>query len=107
VEFSKLSDMELALLGHDTYHTRNWSADDVRTLRECWGEYQRRGEDVITLFCPTYSDVLTFHEIDSGEVGEGDVRLLELAGAGIASDYRGIMRKLRAVEAIEETSQDS
>jgi hypothetical protein len=30
--------------------------------------------------------VLTFHEINSGKVGVGDVRLLERAGAGIAPD---------------------
>ena len=36
-------------------------------------------------FCrPAYSDVLTFHEIDNGELGVDDVRSLELAGAGIA-----------------------
>ena len=107
VELSKLSDMELALLGHDTYRSQDWSAEDVRTLRGCWDEYQRRGENTITLFRPAYSHVQAFHEIDSGEVGEGDVRLLELAGAGIAADYRDIMRKLRAVEAIEGTTQDA
>jgi hypothetical protein len=56
VEFSKLSDMELALLGHDTYHKRNWSAEDVQTLRACWDEYHRRGEEMIALFRPAYSD---------------------------------------------------
>ena len=105
--FSKLTDYDLAVLGQETYEKQHWSVEDVRTLRECWDEYQKRGEHTITLFRPAYADVLTFHEIDGGEVGEDDVRLLELAGAGIAADYRGVMRKVRAVEAIEETSQDA
>ena len=67
--FSKLTDEELAVLGHDTYHKRHWSQADVSTLRECWGEYQRRGEDMMALFRPAYLDVLAFHENDSGEVG--------------------------------------
>jgi hypothetical protein len=49
--------------------------------------------------------VLTFHQIDSGEVGV-DVRFLERAEAGIAPDYRAVMRKLRAVERVVESSQD-
>jgi hypothetical protein len=106
IVFAKLTDEQLALLGQETYDKRHWSAEDVRTLRECWREYQRRGEDTTTLFRPAYSEVLKFHEIDSGEVGEDDVRLLERAGAGIAPDYREVMRKLRAVERIHGQSQD-
>lgn len=98
--------MELAVLARETYDKQQWSAEDVRTLRECWGEHQRRGEDMIALFRPAYSGVLTFHEIDGGEVSEGDVRLLERAGAGIAPDYRQVMRKLRAVERTQVQSQD-
>lgn len=105
--FSKLTDYDLAVLGRETYDKQHWSAEDARTLRECWDEYQRRGEDMMTLFRPAYSDVLTFHEIDCGDLGVDDIRSLELAGAGIAPDYREVMRKLRAVEAIEETSQDA
>lgn len=107
VELSKLGDIELALLGHDTYRKEDWSAEDVLTLRNCWDEYQRRGEDMIALFRPAYSDVLMFHEIDGGIITGDDLRSLERAGAGIAADYRGIMRKVRAVEAVEETSQDA
>jgi hypothetical protein len=106
MSLSNLDDEQLALLGHDTYAKRHWSAEDVRPLRECWDEYQRRGEDMITLFHPAYSDVLTFHEIDSGKVSEDDVRSLERAGAGIAQDYRKVMGKLRAVEKIQAHSQD-
>ena len=94
------------MLGQDTYDKQQWSETDVRTLRECWDEYQRRGEDTITFLRPSYSQVLTLHEIESGEVSEDDVRLLERAGAGIATDYREVMRKLRAVERIQRQSQD-
>ena len=105
MKLKDMTDEQLALLAQDTHDKPQWSAEDVRTLRECSGEYQRRGEDTIALFRPSYSQVLTFHEIDSGEVGLDDVRLLERAGAGIAADYREVMRKLRAVERIEEPSQ--
>ncbi len=58
--------------------------------------YQSRGEDTIPFCRPAYSDVLTFHESDVGEMGEDDVRFLERAGAVIAADSRAIMRKLRS-----------
>jgi len=103
---SNLADEQLASLGQDTYDKQRWSEADVRTLRECWGEYQRRGEDVITLFRPAYSDVLTFHEIDSGQVREDDLRSLERAGAGIAQDYREVTRKLLALGRIQRQSQN-
>ena len=105
--FSKLTDEELAVLGLETYEKQRWSAEDVRTLRGCWDEYQKRGEDTITLFRPAYADVLTFHEIDGGEIGDDDVRLLEHAGAGIAPDYREVMGKMRAVKRVVDSSQDS
>jgi hypothetical protein len=107
VKLKDMTDEELALLGCETYGKEHWSAEDVRTLRGCWDEYQRRGEDTITLFSPAYADVLTFHEIDSGEVGMDDVRSLERAGAGIAPDYREVMGKLRGVERVEEPRQDN
>jgi hypothetical protein len=52
----------------------------------------------VLFFRPTYFDVLKFHEIDSGEVGEEQVEMYECSGAEIARDYREIMRKLRAVD---------
>jgi hypothetical protein len=105
--FSELSDVELAVLGRETYDKQHWSAEDVRLLRDCWDDFQSRGEDTIMFCRPAYSDVQAFHEIDTGKVSEDDVLLLERAGAGIASDYREVVRKLRAVEAIEQTSQDA
>ncbi|HYW40218.1 MAG TPA: hypothetical protein VE957_19085 [Terriglobales bacterium] len=96
--FSKLTDEQLALLGPETYGKEQWSEADVRTLRECWHEYQRRGEDTITLFRPAYSNALTFHEIDSGEVGEERVQMYERTGAEIAPDYRKVLRKLRGID---------
>jgi hypothetical protein len=100
-----MTDEELAVLGQDTYDKRWWSEADVRTLRGCWDEYQRRGEDTITLFRPSYSNVLTFHQIDDGDVGEDDVRSLERAGAEIAPDYREVMRKLRVVERVHRQTK--
>lgn len=96
--FSKLTDYELAVLGKETYDKQHWSAEDIRTLRECWGEYQRRGEDMMALFRPAYLDVLSFHEVESGEVDEERVQMYERTGAEIALDYREIMRKLRGVD---------
>ena len=92
-----MTDYELAVLGQETYEKRRWSEADVRLLRECWNEYQKRGEETMDLFRPAYLDVLTFHEIDTSEAGEDDVRLLERAGAGIAADYRQVMGKLLGV----------
>jgi len=95
--FSKLTDYELVVLGQETYEKRQWSEADVRTLRECWNECQKRGEDMMALFRPAYRDLLTFHEIDGGTITEDDVRSLERAGAGIAADYRAVERKLLGV----------
>ena len=101
MELSKLSDIELAVLGRETCDKQHWSGEDLVTLRTCWGDFQRRGEDSINFCRPAYSSVLTFHEIDTGKVREDDILLLERAGAGIASDYREVVRKLRAVEAMK------
>jgi len=97
VKLKDMTDEELAVLGLDTYDKQHWVTEDVRTLRRCWDEYRRRGEDTITLFRPAYLAVLTFHEIDGGTITEDDVRSFERAGAGIAADYRGVMRKLLGV----------
>jgi hypothetical protein len=105
MKLKDMTDEELAVMGQETYGKEQWSVEDVRTLRGCWDEYQKRGEDTITLFCPAYSGVLEFHEIDSGTITEDDVRSLERAGAGIAADFREALRKLRAVERIEGQSQ--
>jgi hypothetical protein len=101
VKLGDMTDYELAMLGLDTYDKRQWSEADVRLLRECWNEYQKRGEETMDLFRPAYLDALTFHEIDSGEVGVGDLKLLEQSGAGIAQDYREVMRKLGVMKGIE------
>jgi hypothetical protein len=52
----------------------------------------------VLFFRPAYFDVLKFHEIDSGEVGEEQVQMYERTGAEIAPDYREITRKLRGVD---------
>jgi len=104
---SELNDYELAMLGLDTYGKEEWSPEDVGTLRECWDEFQRRGEDTMTFCRPSYSYVLIFHEVDSGEVGEDEVRSLERIGAGIAEDYRHVMRKLRLAYASKPPYHDA
>lgn len=90
---------QLIALAQETYDKEQWSADDVYTLRACWEEFERRGfGQPVIFFRPAYFDVLKFHEIDSGEVGEEHVQTYERTGAEIAVDYREIMRKLRGVD---------
>lgn len=89
----------LMALAQETYDREQWSADDIYTLRLCWEEFERRGfGQPVIFFRPAYFDVLKFHEIDGGEVGEEQVQMYERTGAEIAADYREIMRKLRDVE---------
>lgn len=90
---------QLMALAQETYDKEHWSTDNVYTLRACWEEFERRGfGQPVLFFRPTYFDVLKFHEVDSGEVGEGHVQMYERTGAEIAGDYREIMLKLRGVE---------
>ena len=90
---------QLVSLAQETYKKEQWSPEDVYTLRACWEEFERRGfGQPVLFFRPVYFDVLKFHEIDSGEVGEEQVGMYERTGAEIAPDYREIMRKLRAVD---------
>jgi hypothetical protein len=91
---------QLMALAQETYDKEQWSADDVYTLRACWEEFERRGfGQPVLFFRPAYFDVLKFHEVDSGEVGEKQVKMYERTGAEIAPEYCKIMRKLRAVDA--------
>lgn len=86
---------ELVALAQETYEKENWSPDDIRTLRICWKEFEKRGGlNPVMFFRPAYWGVLKFHEIESGEVDEAYVQMLERNGAEIAPDYRGVMRKL-------------
>ena len=90
---------QLMALAHDTYHKEQWSPDDVYTLRACWEAFERRGfGQPVIFFRPAYFDVLKFHEVDSGEVGEESVQMYERTEGEIAADYREIMRKLRGVD---------
>jgi len=92
---------QLMALAQKTYDKKQWSPDDVYTLRVCWEEFERRGfGQPVLFFRPTYFDVLKFHEVDSGEVGEESVQMYERSGAEIAPDYREIMRKLPAVDVV-------
>ena len=92
-----LSKDQLMALAQETYDKKEWSAADVRALRTCWREFDKRGfGQPVLFFRPTYFDVLKFHEIDSGDVTEAEVQRCERTGADIASDYREIMRKLQS-----------
>ena len=104
VNVKDLSRDELVILAQQTYDKDQWSPNDINTLRACWEEFQRRGgENAVMFFRPAYFDVLKFHEIDSGEVGEGDVQMWEHTGAEIAPDYREVMRKLRSMGNTDDT----
>ena len=101
METKNLNRERLMALAQGTYHMEQWSADDVYTLRSCWEEFERRGfGQPVIFFSPAYFDVLKFHEVDSGEVGEEQVQMFERTGAEIAPEYREIMRKLHAVEVV-------
>ncbi len=90
---------QLMALAQETCDKKQWSPDDVYTLRACWEQFERRGfGQPVLFFRPTYFDVLKAHEVESGEVGEEQVQMYERTGAEIATDYREIMRKLRGVE---------
>jgi hypothetical protein len=53
------------------------------------------GENAVMFFRPAFWGVLKFHEIETGEVDEDYVLMLERTGSEIATDYREVMRKLR------------
>ena len=100
---NNLSNDQLMALAQQSYDKANWSPDDIITLRACWEEFQNRGgENAVMFFRPSYFDVLKFHEIDSGEVGEESVEKLERTGAEIAPDYRKVMHKLLGMDNTDE-----
>jgi hypothetical protein len=99
LKIKDLSKDQLMTLAQETYDKEQWSQEDVYTLRACWEEFERRGfGQPVIFFRPTYFDVLKFHEIDCGDVGEEQVQTYEHTGTEIAPDYREIMRKLRRVD---------
>jgi len=86
---------DLVALAQQTYKKAEWTKDDVRILRACWNEFQQRGGDnAVMFFRPAFWGVLKVHEIETGEVDEDYVGMLERTGAEIAEDYREIIRKL-------------
>lgn len=90
---------QLMALAQETYDKEQWSPEDVYTLRACWEEFERRGfGQPVIFFRPAYFDVLKFHEVDSGEVGEERVQMFERTGAEIATDYREVMHKLQGLD---------
>jgi len=87
---------DLVALAQQTYEKNDWSLDDIAILRACWNEFELRGgENAVMFFRPAFWGVLKFHEIETGEVDEDYVLMLERTGSEIATDYREVMRKLR------------
>jgi hypothetical protein len=84
---------DLVALAQQTYEKDEWAQDDLRVLRDCWHEFERRGGDnAVMFFRPAYFGALKVHEIENGVVDEGFIRTLE--PSQIARDYREIVRKL-------------
>jgi hypothetical protein len=84
---------ELVGLAQQTYEKNEWTRDDLRILRACWREFEKRGGDnAVMFFRPAFFSVLKLHEIETGEVDEEFIRTLE--PSQIARDYREIIRKL-------------
>jgi hypothetical protein len=84
---------DLVELAQRTYEKDDWTQDDLRTLRACWNEFEKRGgENAVMFFRPAFFGVLKVHEIETGEVDEEFIRTLE--ASQIARDYREIIRKL-------------
>ena len=91
-----LSRDDLVALAQQTYEKDEWTQRDLGILRDCWTEFEQRGgENAVMFFRPAFFGVLKVHEIESGVVDEGFIRMLESIGSEIAQDYREIMRKLQ------------
>jgi len=95
-----LSRDELVGLAQQTYDKDEWTQGDLRILRACWSEFEQRGgENAVMFFRPTFFGVLKVHEIETGEVDEEFIRMLE--PSQIARDYREIIRKLEQARSSE------
>jgi hypothetical protein len=102
-DLKSLNRDELVMLAQQIYEKNDWAQDDLRILRACWNEFERRGGDnAVMFFRPAFFAVLKVHEVESGEVDEDYVRMLERTGSEIAQDYREIVRKLQG--AVSETN---
>jgi hypothetical protein len=98
MKIENLNRDELVALAQQTYEKSDWTLDDLRILRACWTEFEQRGGDnAVMFFRPAFWGVLKVHEIETGEVDEDYVRMLERTGSEIARDYREIMGKLERV----------
>ena len=99
MKIKDLSRDDLMALAQQTYEKNEWSLDDIAILRACWNEFELRGgENAVMFFRPAFWGVLKFHEIETGEVDEDYVLMLERTGSEIATDYREVMRKLRGAK---------
>ena len=96
MKIKDLSRDDLMALAQQTYEKNEWSLDDIAILRACWNEFELRGGvNAVMFFRPAFWGVLKFYEIETGEVDEDYVLMLERTGSEIATDYREVMRKLR------------
>jgi hypothetical protein len=92
-DLRELNRDELVMLAQQIYEKNDWAQDDLRILRACWNEFERRGGDnAVMFFRPAFFSVLKVHEVESGEIGEEFILTLE--PSQIARDYREIIRKL-------------
>ena len=98
-DYMKIKDLsrdDLMALAQQTYEKSEWSREDIAILRACWREFEwRGGENAVMFFRPAFWGILKFHEVETGEVDEDYVLMLERTGSEIATDYRDVMRKLR------------
>ena len=59
---------ELVTLAQRTYEKKEWRQDDLRILRACWNEFERRGGDnAVMFFRPAFFAVLKVHEVENGK----------------------------------------
>jgi hypothetical protein len=100
MKIANLNTDELGTLAQRTYEKKEWTQDDLRILRACWNEFERRGGDnAVMFFRPAFFGVLEVDEIETGKVDEEFIRTLE--PSQIARDYREIIRKLEQARSSE------
>jgi hypothetical protein len=100
MKIENLNQDELVGLAQQTYQKSDWTQDDLRILRACWNEFEKRGGDnAVMFFRPAFFGVLKVHEVENGDVDEEFIRTLE--PSQIARDYREIIRKLEQARSSE------
>jgi hypothetical protein len=99
-DLRELNRDELVALALQAYEKQEWTQDDLRILRACWNEFEKRGGgNAVMFFRPAFFTVLKVHEVENGDVDEEFIRTLE--PSQIARDYREIIRKLEQARSSE------